>query len=196
MSSILFTRPQFEAVMIRIPKTGSTSIVRGIFGGIGEGDSVVHGAPLAAWDKYFKFAFVRNPFDRLVSAFLMFKNYPTETDAEKTFKESMTIRDVLNVIEDERQPLDREDYFSKLRKHAIPMTHPFFGLSKAEKVYRFESFESAYLELSHRFQINVEEIPHFRKSDRKHYSDYFDRNDRARAEAIFKSDCETFGYHY
>lgn len=196
VSSILFEREEFKTVMIRIPKTGSTSIVWGIFGGIGESDTVFHGPPHQQWLQYFVFGFVRNPFDRMVSAYLMFKKYKTATPEEEAFKERLTMSSVLDVIEDEQQDMTGEDYFSKLRRHVIPMTHPFFGLKLASKIYQFENFPDAYRELSERFEVPLVEVPHMRKTKRQHYLEYFNADDANRARKILQEDCDTFGYQF
>lgn len=55
---------------IHIPKTGGASIRKAFFKG-NHGEPYFYELPPEAED-FFRFAFVRNPFDRLVSAFHMF----------------------------------------------------------------------------------------------------------------------------
>lgn len=126
----------------------------------------------------------------------MFKKYPAEDEQEAEFQANLTIDKALDVVLDESQPLTREDYFSKLRRHLIPMTYPFFGLGLAIKIYRFEEFHAAYHDLCAQLDLPLTDMPHLRKTVRQPYKNYFTLRDSDRAQKIFAKDCETFGYHY
>lgn len=182
--------------MVRIPKTGSTSVIRGIFGGIDEAKAIAYGSFPEEWKNFFSFCFVRNPFDRLVSAYIMFKRYRTDSKAEESFRRHITLGRILDVVEDESISPIGDSYFAKLKKHSIPITSGFFCVDSLNEIYRFESFALDYRRLCERLEITPGEIPHFRKSDRKHYREYFDAATRARAEKIFQKDCERFGYKF
>ena len=194
MASILFHDP--VALMVRIPKTGSTSVVKGIFGGIREADEVHLGPPPAHWMQHFNFAFVRNPFDRLVSTLLMFQDYRVTSDAERETRRRLNIDHLLEIVADDSIALDQDNYHSKLRRHAIPMTHPFFGLGAIEQIYRFESFESSYRDLCQRLNQLPETVPHLRKSERETYRRYYDGAARRRAEQMYDLDCRQYGYQF
>lgn len=200
MASILFDQP--KAVMLRVPKTGSTSIVHGLFGGIGERDLIHHGPPPNSWMEYYRFCFVRNPYERMVSALEMFRSYPTETEQEKQLKSELNLSKLLDIAMDDSIPLDENRYLSKLRLHSIPMTHPFFGLELASDVFRFEEYETSYRQLGLKLGCEVEEIPHMRKSERGHYRSFFENRgltdvaDLKRAHELLAEDCSTFNYTY
>jgi hypothetical protein len=194
MPTILFTSPC--AVMVRIPKTGSTSVIRGIFGGIDEAKAIAYGSFPEEWKGFFSFCFVRNPFDRLVSAYIMFKRYRTSSKAEESFRRQITLSRILDVVEDENISPIGDSYFAKLKKHSIPITSGFFPVDSVNEIYRFESFPSEYRRLCQQLEIPPGEIPHFRKSDREPYQEYFDAATRARAEKVFQKDCERFGYKF
>lgn len=194
MPIILFREP--ECVMVRIAKTGSTSIVRGLFGGIENATAIQRGEFPEAWRGLYSFAFVRNPFDRLVSAWLMFKNYCVDTDEEKNFRDSLTLQRMMDVVENPDFSPVGDNYFSKLKLHCLPMTSPFFHLTQVADIYRFEDFPASYGKLAQRLGRTVEKVPHCRKSVRRIYQSYYTARERVRAESLFRADLEEFGYSF
>lgn len=195
MSIWVFNQP--PAVFIRIRKTGSTSIVRGIFKGRGSPRDIEDDVFPPAWRSRFVFAFVRNPFDRLVSSLQMFREYPTKTEADKTLKARLDLHDLMDIVEDDSIPIVGQTYVSKLRQHIIPMTHPSYFLQEAEFIGRFEQFEKDCRQLYSR--LNLEQpgcIPHLRSTPARDYRDFFDKVSRARAEQVFAEDMERCGYSF
>ncbi len=194
MSIIRFSSP--ECVMVRIRKAGSTSVVRGLFGGIENGSVLPSGPFPAEWRRIYSFAFIRNPFDRLVSAFLMFQGYAVANDAEKAFRAELTLERVMDVVEDPSISPDGDNYFSRLKQHALPMTTPIFCLHDVNDIYRFEDFDAEYRRLARRLGVECGEVPHLRKSQRQPYPAYFSNRDRHRAESLFHEDLREFGYAF
>jgi hypothetical protein len=74
-----------KCVFVHIPKCAGSSISRSLFGNLGGGHTTARKYQIVFTKKefaeYFKFAFVRNPWDRVVSAFLFLKKGGTgQTD--------------------------------------------------------------------------------------------------------------------
>jgi hypothetical protein len=182
--------------MVRIPKTGSTSVIKGLLGGIENAADNRIGEFPDDWRALYSFAFVRNPFDRLVSALLMFRDYPIQTAEEASFRDGLTLQRILDVIEDRSIAPGTDGYFPKLKLHALPMTAPLFMFDKVRDFYRFEDFTTAYRQLAERLGLDCGEVPHLRKTDRQDYRAYYSEADRARAEAVFGGDLARFGYRY
>ncbi|WP_300013132.1 sulfotransferase family 2 domain-containing protein [uncultured Roseobacter sp.] len=195
MSIWVFDTP--PAVFIRIRKTGSTSIVRGIFKGRGVAHTVTGSSFPPEWKSRFVFAFVRNPFDRLVSSLEMFQTYPVKSEQDASIRSGLGLHDVMDVIEDDTIPIAGETYVSKLRQHAIQMTHGTYFLNEADFIGRFERFEK---DCRHVYrQLGMEEpeiIPHRRNTPPRDYRSYFDKSTRSRAEQIFAEDLERFDYNF
>jgi hypothetical protein len=195
MSTILFDRP--ACVFVRIRKSGSTSIVHGLFGGIDRAVEVRHGEFPESWCDRFSFAVVRNPYDRLVSAFLMFKTYGVASDDEASLRESLDLHRVLDIVEDPDVGMQGTDYRSKLKLHTAPYTHPFFCLDRVTHVARYERFEKEYRTLAGRLGIEqTAPPPHLRQTDRGHYRSYIDAALRRRIEQLYAGDLGPFGYKF
>jgi hypothetical protein len=201
MSIFLFDPP--GCVFIRVRKTGSTSVVRGLFGSKrGATATTRDGTWDSRFDGHFAFAFVRNPFERMVSALRMFQDYreaPWWSPArfgEARLRCRLDLAMLMDVIEDDTIPLDREDWLSKLRLHAMPMTSPFYHLDKAGFIGRFESFAADYATVAARLGIAIAAVPHEREGKPPEWRAAFTPVLRARAEALLKADCEAFGYRF
>lgn len=187
-----------SCVFIRVRKTGSTSIVRGLLGGVGNTAEMVTGAPFPPqWDGLFTFAFVRNPFERLVSCLAMFRSHPVETEAEADLRKRLDLHTLLDVVEDDAIDFTGPDYRSKMRLHALPMSHPSYHLDRADFVGRFESFDDDYLRVAARLGRSGAEVPHHRQGPaERDYRPQFDAALRGRAEEVFAEDLQRFGYSF
>ena len=181
-------------VMVRIPKTGTTSIYQGLLGGAEH--SRVLGRFPSEWQNEYSFTFVRNPFDRLVSAYLMFSRYRTANDSEDSIRANLSLHSVMDIVEDESIGLEGDDYLSKLRRHCIPMTSAFFCHEMIQDIFRFEAFQRDFQRLATRLGINVTVVPHLRRTDREHYACYYSAEERERAERVFAKDAQLFGYQF
>jgi len=120
-----------ESLFIHIPKTGGTSIREGRQ----LSECRVY-EPDKAWLALPSFAFVRNPFDRLVSCWVDFRfnRRLVEWDFE-TFLRHVTRVDVEEAVIADPQSIEH---------YAAPMTHPVHGLKYAWFVGRYESLQQDF----------------------------------------------------
>lgn len=201
MSNFLLRDP--NCVLIHIPKTGGLSIRRGIWKSNYEGP--VFGEIPAEWDPYFKFAFVRNPFDRLVSAFLMFK---FGTKDEQSFVGPVTsawsFQDFVDIVLDESIRYDggRQTVEEHARHHCIQMTHPFNCLDRADYIGRFEKYEEGVAHISQVLNVEIGRPPKLNATGLKQrtllkkapYRDYYDANTKRLVEKFYEEDLRRFNY--
>ena len=186
---------QSNCVMTRIAKSASTSILRYGF------ETKVNGLDVAmkmppAWANKFRFAFVRNPFDRLVSAWQMFQKYPPGNTNDFSVA-TLTLDRVLDVVEDDSVGIYDDDFWSKLKLHAIPMMHPHYRMQETDFVGRFETLEADWRTLCKTLKIKHQPLEHFRQSGRsEHYSAFYNQFTQKRASRIFAKDLVKFGYRF
>lgn len=67
----------YGCIFVHVPKTGGVSIAKSLFGNLGGGHATVKEYETAFqenYEQYFKFSFVRNPWDRIYSAFCFLKD--------------------------------------------------------------------------------------------------------------------------
>jgi chondroitin 4-sulfotransferase 11 len=202
-------------VFVHIPKTAGTSILCSLFGvGVDEHEFIdssclspseqrrrmigddgnfrrLHHYPLQRialeqpLESYFVFAFVRNPFDRLVSEYHFLR-----------LQRSMPFADfVMHVV---RMVFEREktqDWFSF---HFLPQVDflTIDGKIACDFLGRFESLERDYRTLCERLQVDYRPLATHKKSVRSAYRDYYDASSRAVVDTYYRRDLEAFGYSF
>jgi len=185
--------PSPECLFVRVRKTATTSILRGCFEVV-PSDENTSLEIRPQWRNLFRFAFVRNPFDRLVSAWQMFREYPKRPDYWR--ENELSILDVLRLIEQPDLEIDSDRFESKIKLHVLPMTSTVYQLNSCNFIGRFESIEADWQALAKELGP-LPALGHLRNSKRKtHYSEYFDVGSRKEAQRILKQDAETFGYRF
>ena len=196
MSNFLFV--DYGCVLIHIPKNGGTSIRTGFFKGEYEGPKL--GMIPEDWEKYFKFCFVRNPYDRLISCWKMFTSGMSNTNWQFPVdaKPDMSLKEFLGIVMDESIPYDekvRKRYEVKIRHHAIPQTHPYNCLQLADFVGRFENIEEDFRKVCNHLGIKGE-LPHWNMTERDGYQRYYDDETRKIAEEYYGEDIRQLQYQF
>jgi hypothetical protein len=129
--------------------------------------------------RYFKFAVVRNPWDRFVSGW----KYLEST-------RHRTLHDVLSNL-----PQEGHDYRHLTRPQYVTLFNPNETLA-VDKILRFETLEKEFRELSKRFHIKPV-LPHLNVTLRlPSYRDVFNDQTRLLFEELFKEDIRRFDYHF
>lgn len=158
MSNFKLLNP--DCVFIHIPKTGGTSIRKGIWNKNYEGP--VFGYIPEEWQHLFKFAFVRHPLQRLVSAYSMFTDGAIGDVEWKKPKDArpLTLEEFIAIVLDESILFDerRKSFEEKIRHHTIPQTHPFNCLFMADYIGYFENFEEDFSIIISKMNL-ISELP-------------------------------------
>lgn len=154
----VFKISELNAVLIHIPKTGGTSLRKGVFSDV---DGPYYGPVPSMFSDLFKFAFVREPITRFLSCVSMFK-YGTVDQDGTSRRGGQHNFDVDSAIEILKTPglnydQNRHSFSERFLHHALPMSHPFNSIVDADCIYRFESFEQDYIRLCRR--CNIKPIP-------------------------------------
>ena len=187
---------KLKYIFIAIPKTASTSI-RHIFNpNPGEADpppeiyhmsleKVLKQNP--GCEQYFKFAYVRNPWDRFVSLYHHFKQnkshaqyfnkYPTFKHFVLNFRDD---EDITNLIHAKAQV----DFISIDGELAVD----FYG--------RFESLETDLHSVAQKVNVTITNIPHIRNSSHEHYRNLYDDELKKIVESFYAKDIATFKYQF
>lgn len=184
-----------KCIFIHIPKTGGTSIARSFIGeNVGHYEwyllKKVFGKD---YDSYFKFAIVRNPWDRVVSAYHYYQSDKI-TDANKIWAQQSGILelDFENFIRDALE--NAMDYHHFKTQCSFIMDNN--GKSMVDYVGRFEDLEEAAREVFSQIKINTQ-LEHFNKSQRKKdYRSYYNETTKSIIGRLYEEDIAAFSYSF
>lgn len=192
MAIFLIEKPRF--VLIHIHKTGGTSIRNGLFRKYCS--DAAFGAMPVEWSDAPALAFVRNPFDRLISAWKMFADGTSLNKAVPS--PGISLEDFVDIVIDESIIYDerRRTPEERIRHHMIPQTHPFNCLSAASFVGRYETLDEDFQTFGRQNGFDLPPMPRLNTTQRGHYRDYITPPIRRSLEDFYAEDLKALGYEY
>ena len=176
-----------KCIFVEVPKTGSTSI-RSI---IGQPETphldirqIKNEIKPEEFDTYFKFGFVRNPWDRAVSLY--------------NRKEGVQLKHKISFADFARW----HDYATDTCIHPTRKKYQldFFTNSAGELLVdfigKFENLQEDFSSICDKIGIPRQELPHENKTNHKHYTEYYDDETREIVAQKYAKDIEYFGYEF
>jgi chondroitin 4-sulfotransferase 11 len=144
--------------------------------------------PAEIWSGYFKFAFVRNPWDRLVSWYHMCVQTPNANPFARYIKDNApTFDDFLKKTTTgmaERTTRNQLDYVTDDRGELI-----------VDFVGRYERLGDEFARIRERIGLG-EELPHVNKSTHDEYRKYYTEETQDIVAQRFARDIRHFGYAF
>jgi len=124
----------------------------------------------------YKFSCVRNPWDRMVSYYFTPTQSPETWDRKKFRKmisKIVSVADYLRLDEDDEDPFTNVDY-----------------------IMRFENLAEDFRTVCGKVGISAATLPRYNRSNREHYSKYYDDELRELVRTQFAAEIERFGYTF
>lgn len=139
--------------------------------------------PTETFNRYFKFAFVRNPWDRLVSEYEFLLERPSHGRHARVKK------------------LDGFEHFIKMqipRKDAyqINMLCDRRGKLLMDFVGKLENLQGDWQTVCERIGIPHQQLQRKNATQHRHYQDYYDNNSRQLVARHWAREIELFGYSF
>ena len=128
--------------------------------------------------KFYSFAFVRNPFDRLVSEYFYLKKYLK----------------LSNDIKKELIQLAKKNKNGVMGNHCMHQ-HQFIN-DKINFIGKFENLQEDFNIICDKIGIPKQQLPHENKTKHKHYTEYYDDETREIVAERYAKDIEYFGYKF
>lgn len=136
--------------------------------------------PPELFESYFKFAFVRNPWDRLISEYEFIRRRPDHGRHSKVMK------------------MEFDQYIRYQSKrfdaHQINMLADSKGQLLMDFIGRFENLHEDWNFVTDKLGIVNKELSHRKKAGIKDYASYYTPETRALVAELWKRDIEAFGY--
>jgi hypothetical protein len=137
----------------------------------------------AAWESYFKFAIVRNPFDRFISiCFFLNRNNPKFLETPLLWMKSAIV-----------VPRFRERVLVKPQYLQLTDAQ---GSMAMDYVGRYEALQDSMDEICKRLQIEPVLLKKRNVSEHKQYREYYDDELKSAVEAFYQEDLTRFNYFY
>lgn len=191
-----------SSIYIHIPKTAGTSVADALYGNrkVGHGHFNCEEFRLESEEKfetYFKFAFVRNPWDRLVSSYFHLSSPPdwvgTRTKNVSKYINARSVDFNSFVL------LLSSDKRLQSWIHMIPQSDFIFssGENKVDFIGKFESLNDDVYYVARKLNVDFENLPHNNKSIKnKHYSEYYNEFSLKFVSEFYKQDIDNFNYEF
>jgi hypothetical protein len=205
---------KYKCIHIHIPKSAGTSINHSLCGWItNDFDKEKklwkqHATALETkkyytndkqWNNYFKFAIVRNPFDRMVSSYnflcrRMMK--PCDFRDKLLFKKFIFKKGIFKKLLNPSLIIEKENRYHQIR------TATDFVMDKNDNILvdyigRFENIEDDWNFICEQLGTKIK-LEHRNKNNRryKHYRDYYDDDTKKCVAEACKKDLEIFKYKF
>lgn len=189
-----------NTIYVHIPKAAGNSICRTIYQinhGLGH-DKARHyaGVDPRRFESSFKFSFVRNPYDRLVSAFHYLKGQPFGwNDAhfrDEYLSPYSTFEDFVLALDDDRcwELISRWTHFT-------PQIEFVCGEDRrviVDFVGRFEQLDQDVMYVTEQLGLEASPLERVNVSKRGDWMDYYTERAQRIVMRRFRSDFEVFGY--
>tara|TARA_B100000676_G_C17886111_1_gene736576 strand:- start:157 stop:717 length:561 start_codon:yes stop_codon:yes gene_type:complete len=180
---------EHKFIFIHTPKTAGSSIRMALDGKYDELhkphhsgiESVKKQIQPEMFEVYFKFAFVRNPWDREVSRYHFIQRYKDPKNALVKFCQTSFREYILAVI-------DRDVISYDTLKINGEYALDFIG--------KFENLQQDFNIVCNEIGIQQQSLPHIQKSTHKHYTEYYDDETRETVAQKYAEDIEYFDYKF
>jgi hypothetical protein len=148
------------------------------------------------WDECFKFSFVRNPWDRVVSLFMF------QTKGDQIFKDWL-----MDIVERDGSPRDRKKAWKLLPKMAstggtsLPWKSQTDWLIDNDGklcmdfIGRYENLKEDFSKICDILGRNIK-LPHINKTEHLNYKSYYDAETKQIVADWHRNDINNFGYTF
>lgn len=144
--------------------------------------------PAEQWNGYFKFAFVRNPWDWLVSRY-HWSRY-TQHLFDYGFEEMLARMAQGSPLAADAAWLQNEALLPQVERLSVG------GKVRVDFVGRYENLQHDFDEICTRLCIEPRTLPHTFKTNHGSYVDYYDDATRKIVERLYATDIAAFGYRF
>jgi hypothetical protein len=193
-----------KVAFVHIQKTGGSTVARLLRANIpdiymvGERhEFAMRGVKeLEDWDEYFKFAFVRNPWERLVSWYSMVTTFRKAGNElwQYVHDNCSNFEEFIHNCTDEVEI--RKGVHYSFAYNQLDYVTDEDGDLIVDFIGRFESFDKDVCKVFDRIGVEIEAVPHWNHSRHTHHSAFYTPETERIVRERFEKDIEYFGYEF
>ena len=190
-----------KCIFIHIPKTAGISVTKSLFGEFQDTNHLslrryrlIFGN--ADFNSYYKFTFVRNPWEKVFSCYRFLKKGGTKSYHKKWKEEVLDEYNDFNIFV--KKWINFQNIYSF--SHFIPQ-HWFITLNseklKVDFIGKFENLDKDFKKISSKLNLN-QNLLHLNKSDsnKRIYTNFYNQESIDIIGRIYKEDIDLFKYDY
>lgn len=187
---------EHSCIFIHVPKAAGTSIALTLFNSPSRHVpwTEYYRANPGKFRRYFKFSFVRNPWDRLVSTYFFLARGGMDTADARWASQALPAYSGFGDFV--RRWVDEQNVQTWV--HFVPQ-HQFVcdtsGALMMDFLGRMESIETDFEHVAAKLGC-TEELKKVNTGNQEHYSHYYDDETREIVRRVYRRDIELFGYDY
>lgn len=195
---------KYKTIFIHIPKTAGSSMELKTF--VGQEGKQTHWSLnmfksqlRGKSSNYFKWCFSRNPYDRLISSY----HWGIKNHKQRYLKDINSFNDFIDKIDD-FYDFENPTSVNQTRSgiHVIPQ-HVFVNdnICELDFIGKFENinedFKKLCLKIEQHSGITIEDktLPVKKKTNHKHWKEYYNKDIYQKINKLYKKDFDLFGYH-
>ena len=185
-----------KTIFIHIPKTAGTSLVKSIYGDVSaEGHRNVFFYKKIftnQLERYFKFCFVRNPYERLYSSYKFLQKGGMNKHDEKAF--TIHLKKYTDFESFVLNGLSKELLNEII--HFIPQTNFICsdkGVILVDFIGKFENLEEDIKILEKKINLKIS-LPHLNRNKKENYLSVYTEEMMSKVKEFYKNDFEILGY--
>lgn len=185
-----------KVILIEVPKAASSSLAAALFEGKRHGHlplkyyELLCSEPLS---KYFKLAFVRNPWARTLSAY----NYLRQGGVGKRDQRWTELVSKFDSFDHFVSSWLNEDNIYK-QIHFVPQRsflEDKLGVVNIDYIGRYENLQEDFNELKERFEL-LRDLPKIKTGSSVDYKKFYTQAAREKIGYLYKQDIDEFGYEF
>lgn len=188
-----------KCIFVHIPKAAGISVNKALFGTYGGSHMKLKDYQLifskTEFYEYYKFTFVRNPWDRLVSTYFFLKNGGFHEKDKEWFDDNLSQFE--NFEDFVLNWLNIENSYKWI--HFIPQ-YEFVTVNNkvlVDDVYKLENIEDGMSSISKKLNLSLELRHENKNPDRNiKYRDYYSSKTKEIVNLVYKKDIELFDYQF